>query len=73
MWLTESHRDKHFLYSIPIGFVFTILCVFGLAVGMEYKDSVYMAYGWDWLDIAAGMLGGLIGQILQILVILLFI
>ena len=40
-WLKESNRDKHFLYAIPIGFVFTILCVLGCAMGMEFKDKQY--------------------------------
>ena len=69
MWLTESNRLEHFLYAIPIGFVFTILCVLGLASGMEFKDKIY-TNNWDWLDWSATMLGGLIGQVLQILLIL---
>ena len=39
MWLTESNRQKHFLYAIPIGFLFTILCVLGVASGLEFKDK----------------------------------
>lgn len=71
MWLTESNRQKHFLYAIPIGFVFTILCVLGAASGLEFKDVQYSGSkaSWDWLDWTATMLGGLIGQILQIGVI----
>ena len=41
MWLKESNRQKHFLYAIPIGLVFTILCVLGVASGMEFKDKEY--------------------------------
>ena len=70
MWLKESNRQKHFLYAIPIGLVFTILCVLGVASGMEFKDKQY-GHDFDWLDISATMIGGLIGQILQL--ILLFI
>lgn len=65
MWLTKSNRPKHLLYAIPVGLLFTILCVLGLASGMEFKDSK-----WDWLDWTATMLGGLIGQALQIAIIL---
>lgn len=72
MWLTESNRQKHFLYAIPIGLIFTILCVLGVASGMEFKDKQY-DNKWDWLDWIATILGGLIGQILQVLIILLFI
>ena len=38
MWLKESNRQKHLLYAIPIGLVFTILAVLGCAFGMEFKD-----------------------------------
>lgn len=65
-WLKESNRDKHFLYAIPIGFVFTILCVLGCAMGMEFKDKQY-GNKFDWLDVLATMLGGLVGQIIQII------
>lgn len=69
MWLKESNREKHFLYAIPIGFVFTILCVIGIALGLEFKDKQY-GNKFDYLDILATLLGGVIGQILQIVLIL---
>ena len=69
MWLKESNRQKHFLYAIPIGFLFTILCVLGVASGMEFKDKEY-GNQWDWLDWTATMLGGLVGQLIQIIIIL---
>ena len=69
MWLKESNRQKHFLYAIPIGFVFTILCVIGIALGLEFKDKQY-GNKFDYLDILATLLGGIIGQILQIVLIL---
>lgn len=69
MWLRESNRIKHLLYAIPIGFIFTILAVIGCAFGMEFKDWQY-GNDFDWLDIAATMIGGIIGQILQLLLIL---
>lgn len=67
-WLKESNRMKHLALAIPIGAVFTILCVLGVASGMEFKD---MQWGgrWDWFDWLATMMGGLIGQAVQILVI----
>ena len=70
MWLKESNRQKHFLYAIPIGFLFTILCVLGVASGLEFKDKQY-GNQWDWLDWLATMLGGMVGQLLQIIIILL--
>lgn len=66
----KSNRDKHFLYAIPIGFLFTILCVLGVASGLEFKDRQY-GNQWDWLDWLATMLGGMVGQLLQIIIILL--
>ena len=72
MWLKESNRQKHLLYAIPIGLVFTILAVLGCAFGMEFKDKEY-GDKFDWLDVAAGEIGGVIGQALQIIVISLFV
>lgn len=44
----------------------------GLASGMEFKDKK-KGGKWDWEDWIATMLGGLIGQGLQILLILLWV
>ena len=72
MWLKESNRQKHLLYAIPIGLVFTILAVLGCAFGMEFKDKEY-GNKFDWLDIAATMIGGAIGHLLQIIIILIIL
>ena len=72
MWLKESNRQKHLLYAIPIGLIFTILAVIGCAFGMEFKDREY-GNKFDWLDIAATMIGGTIGQLLQIIIILIIL
>lgn len=69
MWITESNRMKHFLYAIPCAYLGTILFVAGLAVGMEYKDEKHGGV-FDWLDLLATMLGGLTGQILQLITVL---
>lgn len=71
-WLKESNREKHLLYAIPIGLIFTILAVIGCAFGMEFKDQQHGGK-FDWLDIAATLIGGLIGQLLQIVIILLIV
>ena len=63
MWLKESNRQKHLLYAIPVALVFTILAVLGCAFGMEFKDKEY-GDKFDWLDVAATMIGGAIGQLL---------
>lgn len=69
-WFTESNRPKHFKYAILCGLAGTFLFALGVAMGMEYKDYRY-GNKWDWLDIVATALGGLVGQALQILLILL--
>lgn len=66
-WITESNRLKHFGYAVPLGFFLTILCVLGCASGMEFKDRQWGGR-WDWLDWLATMLGGLVGQAMQILI-----
>lgn len=71
-WLKESNRTKHLLYAIPIGFICTILAVLGCAFGMEFKDKQWGGK-FDWLDIAATLIGGVIGQILQVIVLLLLL
>lgn len=42
----------------------------GLAAGMEFKDKSY-GEKWDWLDFLATILGGLVGQIIQGIALLL--
>lgn len=68
MWLTESNRQKHFLYAIPCALLLTLLFVGGLAAGMEYKDKAHGGK-WDWLDFLATILGGVVGQALQLVII----
>ena len=64
----ESNRYKHFQCAVPIGLIFTILGAIGCAAGMEFKDKQYSNY-WDWKDFGFTVLGGLVGQILQIILI----
>ena len=69
-WITESNRQKHFKYAILCGFVGTFLFALGVAMGLEYKDYAY-GNKWDWLDIGTTLLGGLVGQLLQVLLLFL--
>ena len=39
---------------------------------MEFKDKQWGGK-WDWLDIAATLIGGLIGQVIQTLVLILIL
>ena len=71
-WIRKSNRYKHLLYSIPIGYIFTMLCVLGVASGLEFKDKAHGGK-WDWLDWLATMIGGIIGQVLQLVTLSLFL
>ena len=64
----DPTRWKHFILAIPIGLVFTILCVLGVATGMEFKDKQWGGL-WDWKDWLCTMIGGVVGQLLQIILI----
>lgn len=68
----DETRIKHFKYAIPIGLVFTILCVLGVASGMEFKDKEHGGI-WDWGDWIYTMAGGMVGQCGQIAIILIII
>ena len=83
--LKESNRRKHLVGVMVVSMFGTLLMGIGCIAGMEFKD-VHHSYGndgkplrewnwsaWDWLDCAAGLLGGLIGQGIQLMVILLII
>lgn len=67
-----SNRRKHFLYAILSAFLLTIIFVLGLAIGMEFKDYQYSST-FDWKDILATMIGGLVGQILQIILLIIIL
>jgi len=69
---TDKTRWQHFAYAIPIGLVFTILCVLGVATALEFKDHQWGGEP-DWKDWVCTMLGGMVGQIVQIGIILLII
>ena len=56
---------KYGLVSALVGtWIFTI----GLAIGMEFKDKQY-GNKFDWLDAAATIIGGIVGQLLQVCII----
>ena len=65
---TDKTRWQHFGWAIPVGLVFTILCVLGCASGMEFKDRQY-GNRWDWKDWLCTMLGGTVGQVVQVVAI----
>lgn len=67
-WMKVSNRMLYFKYGILTGFL-TIIFTLGIAVGMEYKDKLYGGK-FDILDIIATLLGGIIGNVILVVVIL---
>lgn len=72
MWIEESNRPKHLVGGFLTALVGTILFTTGLAVGMEYKDKLY-GNKFDWLDLLATEIGGLLGQAAQVGIVMLII
>lgn len=79
-WITESNRQWHFLGALGLSLLFTFFCGLGAAIGMEFKDVQHQNPGlkpcqyddwtsWDWLDFLATVLGSLVGQIIQAVLI----
>ena len=64
----DKSRFEHFIVGMGLGLVFTILCVLGAMSAAEFKDWKY-GNKWDWSDWGWGMVGGLIGQSVQLLII----
>lgn len=71
-WIKESNRWKHLIGGFILGLVLTVLCAIGCAGGMEFKDKQWGGR-WDWLDFLATVIGGVMGQVVQVLIIYLFI
>lgn len=71
-WLKQSNRLKHLYIGIISAIIGSILLTTGLAFGKEYADKSWGGK-FDWLDILATLLGGIIGQLTRsILLYLLF-
>jgi hypothetical protein len=65
---SDKTRWQHFYIGIGLSVVFTILCCLGAMTAAEYKDKAYGGK-WDWADWTCGMIGGIIGQAIQIVII----
>ena len=63
-WLKESNRIEHLRYGYITACYLSVLFATGCAVGIEFKDWQYGGK-FDFLDIAATVLGGILGQIVQ--------
>jgi hypothetical protein len=64
----DKSRFEHFIVGIGLGLVFTILCALGAMSAAEFKDWKY-GNKWDWSDWGWGMVGGVIGQGVQLLIL----
>ena len=64
-WLKESNRFERLRYGYITACFLSVLFTIGCAVGMEFKDWQYGGK-FDFLDIIATALGGILGQIAQI-------
>lgn len=65
-------RWQHFYIGALMALLATILCTLGAMVAAEYKDKVHGGK-WDWKDLACGLIGGLLGQGVQIGIILILL
>jgi len=63
----DKTRWQHFWVGIQTAVTFTILCTLGAMSAAEFKDEKYGGK-WDWGDWVCGMIGGAIGQSVQIAV-----
>lgn len=66
----DKTRWQHFWVGVRLGATLTILCCLGAMTAAEFKDEQHGGV-WDWKDWWCGMLGGLLGQALQVGIILL--
>lgn len=67
-WINTSNRCKILLCAIPIGIIFNLCGAIGAVSGMEFTRKRH-GNDWDWLDWFYGVVGGLIGQIIQIILL----
>ena len=68
MKLGDKTNWQHFRVGIQTAAVFTILCTLGAMSAAEFKDEQHGGT-WDWTDWWFGMAGGVVGQIIQLLII----
>ena len=68
MKLGDKTNWQHFRVGIQTAAVFTILCTLGAMSAAEFKDEQHGGKG-DWTDWWFGMAGGVVGQIIQLLII----
>lgn len=77
-WLTESNRGYHLLAGAFIAVLFGLIPVVFTALAVEFKDWMWngskgscvigwkTSNGFDWLDVLATVLGGLLTSLLSL-------
>lgn len=80
-WITESNRIYHVWIGYFSALIGTIIGAIEVACSLESKDCQYDRDNnglppwkwdfkkWDWLDWTSTVLGGILGQITQIIII----
>lgn len=75
-WLAASNRPGHLIAGSIIGSIFGLIPVLIAALAVEFKDWAWngskghIIFGWtskngfDWLDVAATIIGGAIGSLI---------
>lgn len=71
-WFTKSNRNKHFWYGMILGFFLTLISPITAAFTMEFKDRQWGG-NFDKNDIYFTIIGGFIGQALQIIILTLIL
>lgn len=78
-WLLKSNRPAHIIVGFFICLAFGVDGAFVAAISAETKDWLWNGVrggklgwlkgnGFDWLDFAATMLGGIVGALIRLLI-----
>lgn len=62
---SDNTRWQHFKVGIQTAATLTILCTLGAMTAAEFKDEKHGGV-WDWKDWWCGMIGGMVGQAVQV-------
>ena len=64
----DNSRWEHCKAGFWIAACLTILCTLGAMSAAEFKDEKHGGK-WDWSDWGWGMVGGVVGQMVQLLIL----
>lgn len=67
-WFKESNRWKHLVGGFVLGLLLTFISPLTAAGCLEFKD-VQWGGKWDWIDFGLTCLGGLVGGVINALVL----